>query len=254
MKSIAHKDLVVFDLDGTLAESKTMIDSEMAVLLNSLLETHHIAIITGGSHNQITKQFLVGLTAPDELLHKVHLFPTCGARCYQYNETGWQERYANHLTDEEKERIISAFARVFIAVEYQHPAELYGEVIEDRGTQITFSAIGQEAPADKKRLWNEQYNKLRLDMRNSLQELLPKFDVRVGGMTSIDVTKKGINKFYGIKKIEELLNIPIDRMVFVGDDLGPGGNDEPVKQSGIHTVAVQHPEETKNLLRMWTSA
>jgi phosphomannomutase len=248
MHILANKQLVVFDLDGTLAESKSTMDTEMSSILNNLLETHHVAIISGGSYHQLTKQFLSGLSASPETLHKIHLFPTCGAQCYQYENEDWQERYADPLTAEEKNKILTSFEVVFKDVGYQHPEQVYGNIIEDRGTQITFSAVGQQAPVEQKNIWNKQYHETRLVMVRKLQELLPKFDVRAGGLTSIDITHEGINKCYGIYKIEEILGIPVADMLFVGDALFPGGNDEPVKLTGVDTVSVENPEETKQFL------
>jgi hypothetical protein len=43
------KSLIIFDLDGTLAESKSSLDGEMAALLGRLLEVVKVAIISGGA-------------------------------------------------------------------------------------------------------------------------------------------------------------------------------------------------------------
>ena len=42
------KRLIVFDLDGTLAESKSSLDSEMTELLHKLLDIVKVAVISGG--------------------------------------------------------------------------------------------------------------------------------------------------------------------------------------------------------------
>lgn len=251
MNPLLHKDIVIFDLDGTLTKTKTLIDNEMSALLGKLTKTHHIIIISGASHQQLKNQFLEGLDIPTELFEKIHLFPTCGSQCFQYKHNKWEERYADRLKPEEKTLIFSSFETMFKKTGYQHPQELYGEIIEDRITQITFSAVGQKAPLDKKELWNKENREMRKKMTLELQNILPSYEVLMGGLTSIDVTKKGINKNYGVKKAEELLNIPIERMIFIGDDLLPGGNDEPVIATGIDTVSVSNPEDTKNLLKKW---
>ena len=41
------KRLIVFDLDGTLAPSKSSLDAEMAALLNKLLGFIKVAVISG---------------------------------------------------------------------------------------------------------------------------------------------------------------------------------------------------------------
>jgi len=69
--------------------------------------------------------------------------------------------------------------------------------------------------------------------------------VRLGGTTSIDVTKPGIDKAYGIGKLRVLLGISLEEMLFVGDALFVGGNDYPVKEAGVVSIAVRGPGETK---------
>lgn len=254
MNSISNKDVIIFDLDGTLSEAKTLIDAEMASLIGKLLNTHHVAVMSGGSHEQIKKQFVAGLeiTPNSPLsLEKVHLFPTCGSQCYQYEKSEWLERYAERLSEGEKKEIQEGFEKVYKKIGYKHPVKLYGEVVEDRGTQMTFSAVGQKAPIEEKQKWIDKNYDKREEIAQELQKLLSEHEVRTAGLTSIDVTRKGINKYYGVKKVVELLATPIERMVFVGDRLMKGGNDEPVIGTGIDTVSVRGPEDTKDLLVKW---
>jgi hypothetical protein len=75
--------------------------------------------------------------------------------------------------------------------------------------------------------------------------------VRIGGTTSIDVTPRGVNKAYGIRKLEEYLKVSQDRIVFVGDALYQGGNDYPAKATGVDCIQVKGPEETKQLIQAW---
>ncbi len=239
--------LVIFDLDGTLALSKTAIDQGMSKLLQELLKKTNIAVISGGSFEQFERQFLVGLQAPKNLLSQLHLFPTCGSRYFKYND-GWVEVYAHTLTAKEKEKIFEAFEYALKRADYQKPSKLFGEVIEDRGTQITFSALGQKAPVDLKSVWDPNQEK-RLLIKKFLDEKLADFEVRIGGTTSIDVTKKGIDKAYGVREMEKHLKISISEMIFIGDALFPGGNDYAVLGSGVEGIQVSGPEETKKIIR-----
>jgi len=81
------KNLVVFDLDGILAQSKSALDAEMAALLNKLLGVIKVAVISGGNWPQFQKQVLSHL-AGDERLQNLSLLPTCGTQFYKY-EKGW---------------------------------------------------------------------------------------------------------------------------------------------------------------------
>jgi len=71
----------------------------------------------------------------------------------------------------------------------------------------------------------------------------------IDGLTSIDVTKKGIDKAYGIRQVQKRLSIPIRKMAYVGDALYKGGNDFAVVKTGINTVQIADVEETKYLIR-----
>ena len=78
--------------------------------------------------------------------------------------------------------------------------------------------------------------------------MIPGFSIQLGGTTSIDVTRPGIDKAYGIRKLHEILGIAIDDMIFVGDALFPGGNDYPAKQAGVVSIEVRDPHETKRVI------
>ncbi len=238
------KKLVVFDLDGTLAQSKSSLDAEMATLLNKLLGLIKVAVISGGDWPQFHKQVLSHLTS-DERLKNLSLLPTCGTQFYQY-ETGWEKLYAEDFTSEQKKKIISSLKQ---AIEQSglKAEKVWGEVIQDRGSQITFSALGQEAPLEAKVKWDPDFTK-RKTMKAILDTLIPEFSVRLGGSTSIDVTKPGIDKAYGIRKLRDILVIAIEEMIFVGDALFPGGNDYPAEQAGVDSIRVKDPHETKRVI------
>src|SRR3989338_8609268 len=183
------KKLIIFDLDGTLALSKSAMDLEMALLLVGLLKADKmVAIISGGKYAQFQKQILpVMAKAGAGLgLRNLFLFPTCGAAFYKFDSLSWQQVYAENLLPYEKNKIKNAFGAAFSKLNYVHPTKVYGEILEDRDTQITFSALGQQAPLELKEAWDPDSAK-RLQIINVLALYLPEFDLAVGGTTSIDV-------------------------------------------------------------------
>lgn len=240
------KKLLVFDLDGTLAESKCPLTFDMAEMLEKALKKFDIAVISGCNYSQFEKQFLGSLPLLDEQLKKLYLFPTCATSFYRYDKK-WQEVYSEDLTTEQKEKIIKAFAETFRQVNFV-PKDTYGQVLEDRRTQITFSALGQEAPIDLKKKWDPHHIK-RLGMVDVLRTLIPEFEIRTGGSTSIDITRKGIDKAYGIQQIEKNLGFKINEMLFIGDALFEGGNDAPVKRTGVECLEVSGPAETIKIIQ-----
>ena len=238
------KKLIVFDLDGTLAESKAALDNEMTALLETLLGIVPVAIISGGSWTQFEQQVLTHLK-PGDYLTKLSLLPTCGTQFYTYG-SAWQKRYSEDFTDEEKVRIIDALNRSVDEAGLR-ATQTWGDLIEDRGSQITFSGLGQQAPLEQKRVWDPDYAK-RKAIKSVLDQALPDVSVRLGGATSIDITKPGIDKAYGIRKLRDILGIGIPDMLFLGDALFPGGNDYPAKTAGAHSIQVRDPTETKRIV------
>ncbi len=238
------KKLIVFDLDGTLAQSKASIDSEMAGLLGKLLGTVKAALISGGDWPQFEKQVLSHL-GKDANFKNLSILPTCGTKFYKYTDD-WEKVYVEDFTNEQKKKIIDSLNKA-IDESGLKAEKVWGEVIEDRGSQITYSALGQHAPLEQKKKWDPDFTK-RKKIKALLDPLIGDFSVRLGGSTSIDITKPGIDKAYGIRKLRDILGIAIDEMVFVGDALFPGGNDYPAQEAGVVSIRVRDPDETKRVI------
>ena len=238
------KRLIVFDLDGTIAESKSSLDGEMSVLLRDLLSIVKVAIISGGNWPQFEKQLVSNLPR-DANLQNLSLLPTCGTKFYKYAST-WEDLYSEDFTDEEKAKIIASLHEAIRSLGF-NAVMVWGDPIEDRGSQITFSALGQEAPLEEKKKWDPDFSK-RKQIKALLDKSIPEFSVRLGGTTSVDVTKQGIDKAYGIGKLRDILGVAISEMIFVGDALFPGGNDYPAIEAGVVSIQVRDPNETKRVI------
>ena len=234
------KKLIVFDLDGTLAPSKSSLAPQTADLLHDLLGIIKVAVISGGAWAQFEKQLLTDLPRDDRLVN-LSLLPTCGTKFFQYEGT-WKELYSEDLTAEQKDKIVDSLNKAADEAGYR-AEKVWGNVIEDRGSQVTFSALGQQAPLAEKEKWDPDFAK-RKKITAILKSLIPEFSVRMGGATSIDVTKPGIDKAYGIGKLKDILHLSLKEMVYIGDALFPGGNDYPAEQAGVVSIPVKGPDDT----------
>jgi HAD superfamily hydrolase (TIGR01484 family) len=243
------KKLIVFDLDGTIAESKSSLDAEMSALLRGLLSIVKVAVISGGNWPQFEKQLISNLSQ-DSNLKNLFLLPTCGTKFYKFVST-WEKLYSEDFTDEEKQTIIRSLQKAIGLSDFK-AERVWGEQIEDRGSQITFSAIGQQAPLEEKKKWDPDFSK-RKQMKAFLDKSISEFSVRLGGTTSVDVTKLGIDKAYGIRKLRDILGVAINEMIFIGDALFPGGNDYPAKEAGVVSIQVRDPNETKRVIEAITA-
>ncbi len=239
--------LVAFDLDDTLAPSKSPLPQPVAELIVRLLQSAEVCVISGGQFGQFKAQVIDSLPETSaSALNRLHLMPTCGTQYYRFEDDDWRQIYAQNLSDDEK-------ARALASVEH-HARELgyweedtWGPILEDRGSQITFSALGQSAPVDAKSAWDPTGVK-KNTLREAVAADLPDLEVRSGGSTSIDITRKGIDKAYGMQKLSEMTGIDLDDMLFIGDRLDPDGNDYPVKALGVECQAVTGWEDTIGVL------
>ena len=185
-------------------------------------------------------------------MKNLHLMPTCGTRYYVYEseKQSWHKEYAEDFKPEEKKKIINALNKGFDDLGLREE-KTWGECIEDRGSQVTFSVLGQDIVdhlgqegVRMKEEWDPDNSK-KEKLRDYIAPFIPEFEVRVGGVTSIDVTKLGIDKAYGIEKLLTKLRFSKDQALFIGDRLQEGGNDYPVKAMGVDSIEVKTWEDTR---------
>ena len=245
------KRVLAFDLDGTLAPSKSTLPPRMSAIFTEILKSFQVCVISGGKFGQFDTQLLRGLSVGAEGLTKLHIMPTCGTQYYRYEieSDNWQQVYAENFSELEKKNIIAVVNEAIDNLGYRE-AHPYGEIIEDRGSQITFSALGQDIVAQLgsegvrlKEQWDPNHIK-KNTLRDYIAEHLPECEVRVGGGTSIDITQPGIDKAYGMRKLIEILGIQQQDILFFGDRLQVGGNDYPVREMGITSLEVGDWEDT----------
>ena len=243
------KKLIAFDLDGTLAPSKSHFDDRMVTMFDRLLEKYQVCVISGGKYELFQRQFLTQITSDPELLQKLHLMPTSGTRYYRYEDDAWVEKYAENFSESDKKKIIKALKEGLEESGYK-AKKTYGETIEDRDSQVTLSILGQEIVSELgeegvriKEEWDPDASK-KHKIRDIVAPKIPDFEVRAAGATSIDVTMPGIDKAYGMNKLMEATGLEKVDILFMGDRIEPGGNDYAVEEFGIDCIKVRNWQDT----------
>lgn len=239
------KQLIAFDLDGTLAESKQPLTDEMAGALSALLALAQVAVISGGDWPQFETQ-VVSRFPPTADLSRLWIMPTTGAKLYRFADSRWLPLPNDDFTEPEKLIIRDAIHRA-IGHAGLIEGRLWGAQVEDRGTQFTFSGLGQQAPLETKKRWDPDFAK-RKALQAELVKALPHLSINIGGSTSLDITRYGIDKGYALRRLAEQSGVPLAKMLFVGDAVYPGGNDFPAREAGVDTVAVRDVIETLTVI------
>ena len=250
------KKVLSFDVDQTLNIAKTPIPDEIADLLIGCLKNNlQICPISGQKFDQFLVQIVDplkshGATAQD--LANLHLFVAQGTQYYRYNpetET-WLKIYDYPLKEEEVKKITEALETAAKELGFWEADKLKDgdEIIENRLSQVTFSALGQKAGTKEKYAWDPDCKK-REKIVEKAKALAPEFDYEIGGTTSINAIKPGMNKKFGMENLLKQLSVEKSDVLYFGDMTQPGGNDYPVVKMGIETITVRSHEDTAFALR-----
>ncbi len=237
---------IIFDLDDTLAESFRAPAPEVLVGLRKLLDTMPVAIMTGAGFPRMESQFLPTLAAHPHS-DRLYIFPNSSSQAYSHLSGSWKQLYNLFLTDEERSRIKRAVLETVATSNLLAGTAPFGEQLLDREAQVAYTHVGVDAPVEVKRTWDPDGSK-RMYLWSTLKEKLPEFEILMGGTTTIDITRKEVNKAYGVRWFAEHLNVPPAEMLYVGDALYEGGNDFVVIPTGIKTRRVSGPEETPQVI------
>jgi hypothetical protein len=218
-----------FDLDNTLTRSRTKITPEMKQLLGSL--PFDIIVISGASVDQLKYQ-------------------VDGLSCYTLGQNGNHavhgdlELWRDPLTPEEIREIEEHIASLPKLPEIPDIDDL----IENRGSQISYSIYGHHAPvAVKEKVDPDQALRVGLLAQHPL--ISDTIDVKIAGTTCLDYFKKGRNKGYNVTRLTEYMGWNLDTCLYFGDALFPGGNDETVI-GVIDTESVRDPDDTYKKLEL----
>ena len=236
----------LFDLDETLSRTLQAPEPEMTARLLELHRHVPVAILTGRDFDHIQTDFLDSLASAPQVSGLYVLASGC-SEGYGVQSGLWERLFFFELSGEEKAMIRVAVDASVAETNILQGLPCFGERYVDKGSMISFAMLGVPIPPEVKRSWDPG-NAKRSVLWKSVCSKLPNFDVAMGGMTAIDITKKGINKAYGVRWLSEHLSIPVADMLYVGDALFPGGNDQVVTQTGIPTRATDGPEETLGIL------
>ncbi len=254
------KKVLAFDIDQTLNIAKTPIPDEIADLLTRCLNHFEICPISGQKFDQFLIQIVNCLikngATTDELTH-LHLFVAQGTQYYRYNsnsstydEKNWEQVYNYPLTDEQVKKITETIEKAARELGFWEEDKLKegDEIIENRLSQVTFSALGQKAGTEEKYAWDPDCKK-REKIVARCKELSPDFQYEIGGTTSINAITPGMNKVFGMTHLLEELKVEKSDVLYFGDMTQPGGNDYPVVEMGFETITVRNHEDTGFALR-----
>jgi HAD superfamily hydrolase (TIGR01484 family) len=235
----------LFDLDDTLAESFKAPTEEMVEKIAKLTGHIPVAIISGASFERMREEILdpVVELVPEPLLFA---FPDSASIGYTFEAGVWDRVYSLEFRDEQLEKIKKVIEACASESGVMSDVQYEPKILLER-TQVRYAALGLNASEADKDSWDTDKSKRR-KLKALLDERLTDCEVLIGGRTTIDITRKGVDKAYGVRWLSEHLQIPTNEMFYVGDALYEGGNDQVVIATGIDARQTSGPDETLSIL------
>ncbi len=230
--------LIAFDLDGTLTQHKTKLDDKNRGVLDRLAEKYSFVMVGAGQCMRIFNQM-------DQ--YPLDVIGNYGLQYAAYNpETGTLDIKRDEVFPCDRE---SVEKRVTALREKYGFTEFAGENVEFHPSGcVTFPILGTKARQEDKLAFDSDRSKRR-KIYEEVCEVFSEYIVFVGGSSSFDMAPKPYNKYYALDRYCKEKGFSHDEVVFVGDDYGPGGNDESVFCSDFGFVCVDDYTKLEEYLK-----
>lgn len=221
--------LIAFDLDGTLTQHKSPLGEENRKVLEELSKKYKLLMAGAGICNRIFNQ--MGKFPID-------IIGNYGMQYAEYNEqTGELDIVRNDVAPIDRE---SVDKRVTAMREKYGFTDFAGDNVEYHASGcVTFPILGTTAKIEDKLAFDPDRSKRRA-IYEDIKATFSDYTVFVGGSSSFDMAPAPFNKAYALAKYCEERGIAHDEVVYVGDDYGPGGNDESVYLSDFNFLTIDN--------------
>lgn len=206
------KEVFVFDVDGTLTESRKQIDPEFKSFLVEFVESNDVFLVTGSDRLKTYEQ--IGFS----------LYESCKGVWQCNGNEYWVGSQLIEKNDFKPEYEFKKFLKDKVA-NSRYPIKTDGH-LEERTGMINFSVVGRNCTAEQRKeyfAWDKKYHERYL-ICEEINRDYPKLHASVGGEISIDIAPRGNNK----SKAYDMLSKEYDHIHFFGDKMTYGGNDYPL--------------------------
>jgi len=225
------RDVVLFDLDGTLTPPRQGITQKNLQKLTELSAFARVGIVTGSALDYVKEQ--VPLEAFE---HGVEALPCNGTEHWKLVNGHWQAQAVpksmmNHLGQEWRDLHLILNTMQREVMENVRDLPLTGNFVSSRSSMVNWCPIGREADRSS-RTWFESFD-ARNDFRLGILSLLKlrlmtirtPLVAKLGGSTSFDIYPVGWDKTYALN------HFPDETVWFVGDRCQANGNDYEIYEA-----------------------
>lgn len=230
--------VVAFDLDGTLTQHKSPLGEENKAVLDELSKNYRLLMVGAGAAMRIFNQ--MGQ-------YPIDIIGNYGLQYGEYNaETGTLDIVSDVQTGCDRESVAE---RITALREQFGFTEFAGESVEYHASGcVTFPILGTKAELGDKLAFDPDRSKRR-KIYPIVKEAFSDYTVFVGGSSSFDFAPAPFNKYYALDQYCQNHGLTHDQVAYVGDDYGPGGNDESVYQSDFRFYTIDDYTQLRDVLK-----
>ena len=261
LETVMTKNIVLFDMDGTLTEARRPFAQFLSSPLKALGHVAEVGIVTGSDLDYVKEQ-MSSLIDDPSFRYRLHILPCNGTKWLLPPEFPSRNHSEIHSVSMKGKIGNSEYQKLMeILLSLQNESAdfeipLTGNFICARGSMINWCPIGRNASIserkqfknfDKKFNFRFQFFKKLKDRLS--QSGLDEITVKLGGDTSFDIYPSGWDKTYALRHFSD------KNVWFVGDRaLSPKGNDWEIFQAcGARSFHTKNPEQTKEVIEEITS-
>ena len=219
--------VIAMDLDGTLTQHKTPLSARHREILTLLSERYKLLMVGAGQVMRIFNQLEQ---------FPLDVIGNYGLQYGKYNaETGTLDIVRDEVLPCDRE---SVDKRITMLREKYGFTEFRGENTEFHPSGcVTFPCLGTKALQEDKLAFDPDRSKRRAIYKD-VCEVFSDYTVFVGGSSSFDMAPAPYNKYYALDLYCKEHGLEHENVVYIGDDYGPGGNDESVYLSDFPYLTI----------------
>ena len=248
--------ITLFDMDGTLTEPRQSFDTDLFPILSKLADVSDIGIVSGSDYGYIQEQlhFLMHKTS---IRYQTHILPCNGTKHYtppKHSSDDFTLKSQVDMWSEIGEESFRDLMNFILKRQSSYASDLpclSGHFVDYRGSMINWCPIGRNANQKQREAfvqWDTSFGfrNIELTFMNNLQLFKDNgLIAKLGGDTSFDIFPQGWDKTYCLKHLDNY-----DKVFFVGDRCGDGGNDKELydELQPDHSFSTSSPKHTARII------
>lgn len=229
------KKLICFDLDGTLTQHRSKLESENRAVLDQLKEKYKVIMVGAGNAPRIYAQMCE---------YPIDIIGNYGMQ--ESKMVGGEFKIVREDTAHpDKEFFVKNIE--YLRKKYGY-TQYKGESVEFHASgMVTFPLLGTKADLADKLAFDPTRQKRKV-LYPEVCEIFKDYTVYIGGSSSFDFSGKRYNKYDAIMRYAAENGYTKGEILYVGDDFADGGGDSHIRLGNMDYIEIDDYRNLKTRL------